>query len=165
MFRPSIAAAAAVLSVACSKEPEIQPFAGPGWDDELGLLEPQDEYLVGITHLRVINLPGPGKRFGEHAEAVANFLYDNEPEGWVGASFRNVGQLEWWTLTVWESEEAQLEFVVGEVHAAAMADLTEVAKWAESRSLWVTAEEIPPAWDVALDWLADEQDYSYGEVP
>ena len=154
----------AVLIAGCAeKEPEVQPFSGPGYDAELGLLEPQEEYLVGLTHLRVTNLPGPGKRFGEHAGAVADWLYENEPEGWVGASFRNVGKLDWWTLTVWESEEAQLAFVVSDVHAAAMGDLDTVARGAESRSLWVPADQVPPDWDTALEWLAETQDYTFGE--
>ncbi|MEQ1502256.1 MAG: hypothetical protein ABMB14_08490 [Myxococcota bacterium] len=163
---PVIATVSTVFFAGCgTPEPEVQAFAGPGWDDATAaLVAPQDEYLVGITHLRVINWPGPGKRFGEHAEAVANYLYDEEPEGWVGASFRNVGKLEWWTLTVWESEEAQTAFVLGDVHAAAMADLSDVAKGAESRSLWVPAADIPPDWDTALDWLADDTDFAFGEL-
>jgi hypothetical protein len=151
-------------AAACNPEPETAPFEGPGWDAEAGaLIEPQEEYLVGLTHLRVRNAPGPGKRFGEHAEAVATWLFEHEPEGWVGAGFRNVGKLDWWTMTVWESEEAQLEFVVGDVHAQAMAELSEVAKSAESLSLWVPAEEVPLEWDRALQLLADEPGFTYGE--
>ena len=145
-------------------EVEISPFEGPGYDAETGLISPQDEYLVGLTHLRVRNLPGPGKRFGEHADAVATWLFENEPEGWVGASFRNVGKLDWWTMTVWESEEAQIAFIMSDVHADAMGALSDVARGAESRSLWVPAAEVPPDWDVALDWLADTQDYTFGEL-
>jgi hypothetical protein len=153
-----------VLLAACSDEPEIAPFEGPGWDSETGtLIEPQEQYLVGLTHLRVRNAPGPGKRFGEHAEAVATSLFETEPEGWVGVSFRNVGRLDWWTMTIWETEEAQLEFVVGDVHAAAMGALTDVAKSAESLSLWVPAEEVPMDWDRALELLADEPGFTYGE--
>jgi hypothetical protein len=153
-----------LLVTGCSeREPEVQPFSGPGYDPELGLLDPQEEYLVGITHLRVRNLPGPGKRFGEHADAVATWLYDNEPEGWVGASFRNVGKLDCWTITVWESEEAQLAFVVSDVHGAAMGAVDDVSRGAESRSLWVPAAEVPLDWDTALDRLAETQDYTFGE--
>jgi hypothetical protein len=163
-IRSTLPSLALLAAAACTPEPEIRPFAGPGWDDATGLVAPQAEYLVGLTHLRVRNLPGPGKRFGEHAEAITDWLYDEEPEGWVGASFRNVGRLEWWTMTVWESEEAQLTFIVGDVHGAAMADLSTMAKGAESRSLWMTADEIPPSWDEALDLLADGTDYTFGEL-
>ena len=156
---------ASVLAVVgCSKTPEEDPFEGPGWDAATGLLEPQEEYLVGITHLRVKNLPGPGKKFGDHAEAVATWLFENEPEGWVGVSFRNIGRLDWWTLTVWESEDAQMAFLVSEAHAAAMLDLETVSKGAESRSLWVGADEVAPSWDTALEWLAETRDFTYGEL-
>lgn len=153
-----------VLAAACSHEVEVAPFEGPGWDASTGLVAPQEEYLVALTHLRVTNLPGPGKKFGEHADAVATWLFENEPEGWVGVSFRNIGKLDWWTMTIWESEEAELAFVTSDVHAAAMADLDTVARGAVSRSLWVTADEVPPDWDVALEWLDETQDYTFGEL-
>lgn len=155
MTRPLVFA----LLAACTPEAEVLPFQGPAGTTTLETT--QTEVLVGMTHLRVRNLPGPGKRFGEHANAVAGWLYDNEPEGWLGASFRNVGQLDWWTMTVWESEEAMLAFVLSDVHLAAMADLENVSASAESRHEWMPAEAGPPSWDHVIEQLQVDPGFEF----
>lgn len=146
-----------------SKEPVETPFEGPGLDPETGRLAAQDAPLVvGLTELHVKNAPGPGKRFGEHADAVGSYLYAEEPPGFVGGSFRNVGKLEWWTMTVWTDETAMLEFVVSDPHAEAMVALTDVARAARSTHVEFPAGEAPPTWDWALDALEDV-DWLIGE--
>lgn len=147
-----------LLLAGCSQEPEIQPFQGP---DGVATLETEaDEVLWIVTHLRVRNAPGPGGRFGDHANAVGNDLYDNPRPGWLGASFRNIGRLDWWTMTAWESEEAMLDWVVSEPHASAMAAFTDVATSGENR--W----EVRPTADGVLDWdtalvLLEDPDFAY----
>lgn len=148
---------------ACTPEPRETPLAGPGFDESTGdLLRDQPEFLVALTYLEVRNAPGPGGRFGDHASAVGEHLFDTEPDGWLGAGFRNVGRLQWWTMTVWESEDAMMDFVVSEPHASAMLDINEVSRGAVSRALWMDAADLPLAWSDALVQLTDAQDSRYG---
>lgn len=141
---------------ACAKLVET-PFEGPGYDPESGPLVVQDSYVLGLTELHVKNAPGPGGKFGDHAQAVGEYLYtpDNNVEGFVGGSFRNIGQLKWWTLTVWTSEEAMLDFVLSEPHLSAMADLEAVSSAARSTNVVITAADVPVSWEFALATLED----------
>ncbi|MBX2797625.1 MAG: hypothetical protein KTR31_08155 [Myxococcales bacterium] len=144
---------------------EESPLSGPGFDELSGdLLGTHDTYLVGLTHLQVKNAPGPGGRFGDHANAVANHLFEEEPEGWLGAGFRNVGRLQQWTMTVWEDEEAMLDFVTSDPHLAAMADITDISAGAVSRSLELESSALPLPWDEALALLLEQQDYTIGDA-
>ena len=148
-----------VLLFACSPSVEIAPFAGP--DGATTVVTDQAQVLVATTHLQVRNAPGPGGRFGDHADAVANHLYDTNPDGWLGSGFRNEGQLHWWTLSVWESEEAMNAFVVSEPHVSAMAALTDVAVAAWSRAEWMPPEDAPPSWERIVEQLESSPDFEF----
>ncbi len=151
------------LIAACVQVPGEGPLEGPGFDDLTGdFLGSADRYLVGLTYLQVKNQPGPGGRFGEHADAVGTYLFEEEPAGWLGAAFRDVGRLQWWTMSVWEDEEAMMQFVVSEPHASAMGDIDEVSTGAVSRSLWIDRDQLPLSWPDALQLLAEAQDSVYG---
>jgi len=147
------------LLIACSPSVEILPFAGP--DGTSTVVTDRTEVLVATTHLQVRNAPGPGRRFGDHADAVATHLYDNQPEGWLGSGFRNKGQLHWWTLSVWESEEAMNAFVLSEPHVTAMSALTDVAAAAWSRAEWMPTEDAPPSWESIVERLETAPDFEY----
>jgi len=149
--------------IACSPKVEEGPLEGPGVDDDGRITVEADELLVGLTHLQVRNAPKPGKRFGELADAIGNHLFETEPEGWVGAAFRNEGRLNWWTMTVWTSEEALLDFVVSKPHSTAMSEFDDVSVGGETRVLWIATEELPMAWDDALDLLQSDPDTVYGD--
>lgn len=150
--------------VACATpEPEESALEGPGFDEETGALVAEGEsFVVAVTHLQVRNLPGPGRRFGDHADAVGNYLFEEEPEGWLGAAFRNVGRLNWWTITVWESEHDMLRFVISSPHAEAMSDFGDITVGGESRSFEALPNELPITWDDALDRLLEEPDFVAG---
>lgn len=152
--------------VACAEsEPVETPFDGPGLDPATGALLDQDApFVVGLTELHVRNAPGPGHRFGEHADRVGTYLFTEEPPGFVGASFRNVGKLEWWTLTVWTDEAAMTAFVLSSPHVDAMTEISELAKRARSTHRAFPAGGPPPSWDWALDELAAEP-WLVGEAP
>ena len=153
-----------LVVLGCSKQPEEGPLEGPGFDEKSGaFLGQNEEYLVAITHLQVKNAPGPGGRFGDHADAVGSHLFETEPAGWMGGAFRNVGRLQWWTLTVWESEEAMNEWVLSKPHVEAMVAIDDVSSGSSLRSLWLPAEQMPLPWDQALDLLAEAPDVEYGE--
>lgn len=148
----------AVLFLGCSQQPEVQPFEGP--EGVVGLETDAEEVLWIVTHLRVRNAPGPGGRFGELATAVGNDLYETPRQGWLGASFRNVGRLDWWTMTAWESEEDMLAWIGSEHHATAMREFTDVASAGENVWIRKPASAGVLGWDEALEAL-EEPDYAY----
>lgn len=155
-----------LLFLACATpEAETTPFEGPGFDESTDQpLIAQDSYVLAITELHVINAPKPGNAFGEHADAVGTHLYSGQTEipGFVGGSFRNVGKLQWWTLTVWTDEPSMLAFVTSEPHVNAMADLSAVAKSARSTHLTITKDQVPVEWDFALEQI-DDVDWMIGD--
>lgn len=164
-MRISAVVVVSLAVVGCDRTPEEDPLAGPGFDEQTGeILGAQQSYVVGITHLQVKNASKPGGRFGDHASAIGNHLFEEEPDGWVGAGFRNVGNLQWWTLTVWENEEALTDFVVSEPHLSAMVDLTDISVGAVSRSMTLQAKELPLSWGRALELLLEQQDYTFGDA-
>jgi hypothetical protein len=150
------------LLVGCAPKTNEGPLEGPGVDEQGRITVEADELLVALTHLQVKNAPGPGKTFGGHANAVGTHLFETEPEGWVGVAFKNVGRLDWWTMTVWESEDAMLAFVVSNPHAAAMRDFEDIVVGGETRSLWMSAEELPLDWTTANELLLEEPDFTHG---
>jgi hypothetical protein len=150
-----------------SPVPEVTPFEGPGFDPAIGLIEPDEEVLIlALTELHVRNDPVGGPRFGEHAQTIGNHLYGAEPPipGFVGGSFRSVGQLQQWTMTVWRNEESMLDFVVSEPHVLAMIDTATVAERARSTHLEIGAEQLPFEWEEALPIL-EGLNWTYGEAP
>lgn len=149
---------ALLFMAACSSSPETTPFEGR--DGAITLETEVDEVLWIVTHLRVRNAPGPGGRFGDHANAVGNDMFENPRAGWLGASFRNVGKLDWWTLTAWESEESMLQWVVSEPHASAMSAFTDVAAAGENSWSWRPTSEGVMDWDAALA-LLENPDFEY----
>lgn len=149
--------------VACADPVPVEtPFEGPGYDEDTKLLVTQDRpFVVALTELHVKNAPGPGKRFGAHAEAVGEHLYGDEPPGFVGGSFRNVGRLQWWTLSVWTDEASMTDFVLSEPHVSAMTELAELSTAARSTHTDFESGGAPPSWAWALDTL-DAVDWTVG---
>ena len=135
----------------CSLEPEESPLSGPGFEEDTGaFLGEEGDYVIALTYLKVRNAPGPGDRFGELATDAATNLFETEPEGWLGAGFRNIGRLQQFTMTAWESEEAMLEWVVSPVHVQAMTEIGDVSSEAKSTVLDVTEAELPFSWEEAV---------------
>jgi hypothetical protein len=152
-------------SFACSPQPEVRPFEGPGVDDDGELLAPHDgEYAVGVTFLHVKNAVGPGQRFGDLTQRIGEYLLgDDPPEGFVGVSFRNVGRLQWWTLTVWEDQASMYGFVASPLHLEAVAITPEVSQDYFVSHRLAPAEEVPPSWDDALLHLEELRALEEGE--
>lgn len=154
------------LAIGCATpEPEETPLEGPGFDEVTGaLMAPGEAFTVVVTHLQVRNLPGPGGRFGELADEVGTDLFETEPPGFVGAAFRNVGRLNWWTMTVWDTEYDMLSWAVQEPHATAMAEFRDITTGGENTKLLMTPDELPLAWDDALELLLTEPRVIRGET-
>ena len=64
-------------------------------------------------------------------------------------------------MTVWESEEAMLDFVTSDPHLAAMGALDDVAAAAQSRAEWMPVEEAPPEWDLVVEKLEIDADFVF----
>ncbi|MEO0606307.1 MAG: hypothetical protein AAF211_33065 [Myxococcota bacterium] len=156
---------AATLFACTTPDPEETPLEGPGFDERSGAFVGEGQtFVVALSHLQVKNRPAPGGRFGDHAEAIGNGLFEDEPEGWLGAAFRNVGQLNWWTMSVWTDEAAMLQWVVDEPHSTAMRDFSEITVGGEFKRLEVTADELPMTWERAMWELFEEPDKVAGET-
>lgn len=156
-----------LLALGCAEPaPETTPFEGPGYDPDLGLLIEQDRFILAVTELHVVNAPKPGATFGDHADAIGTYLYDGKTEipGFVGGSFRNIGKLSWWTMTVWTDEASMMDFVLSEPHVNAMADLSYVASAARSTHVDIAPEDVPVDWEMALGVL-EGNPYLIGEAP
>jgi heme-degrading monooxygenase HmoA len=135
------------------------PFEGPGYVLGEGLVgEPRDSYIAATTDLILGDDPGAQAAFDTHVAAMKEAIIDQP--GFVGMSLGTVifGNSQR-TLTVWESEEAMLAWVVSDTHIAAMeafaadgmADpASKVAQWT------LTADEMPPTWAQAREHIEAE---------
>src|SRR5688572_32972024 len=106
------------------------PFEGPAFENggQLKADVPDGTYLVSSTWLDVKNTPEAEAKFTELMNPLQEQL-KTQP-GLLGYSlqlqlFSNAGYR---TLTIWENEEAMLNYVVSENHANAMAAADEVGE-------------------------------------
>jgi hypothetical protein len=154
-----------LLLLGCAEpEPEISIFEGPMFDANTGLkTDISGPVIVALTELHVRNQPGPGKQFGDHANRIGEYLYGSEPPvpGFIGGSFRNIGKLQQWTMSVWTDEASMVAFILSEPHLGAMAVVDEVSTFAKSTHIEVDPSELPFTWDRALDEL-EPLDWTYG---
>ena len=160
----SLILGAGLTAAGCPQENAGQ-LEGPGFDEDTGAFLGDDgDYVVGLTYLRVRNAPGPGNRFGELATACGNNLFETEPDGWLGASFYSVGKLEQRTMTVWESEEAMLDWVTSPVHTEAMLEIGDVSSEAKATVLDLTEADLPLSWEEALPIYDDLPWYQHSKM-
>ena len=119
----------------------------PGWK-HLRSPEPDREYVALLTYLplkRYRTIP----RFLGYARRVEAQLSDTE--GIVGYSLRaKILTRDFWTLSVWKSEDTLQAFVHHGFHAGLMAVLlpdmaaTRFVRWT------IEGRDCPPSWDDAL---------------
>ncbi len=119
----------------------------PAWKS-LGTAQPDQEYLALLTYLpfkKYRTIP----RFLGYAKRVEAQLA--ETKGIVGYSLRaRFLQRSFWTLSVWESEEALQAFVHEGFHPGVMSVLmpemaaSNVVRWK------IRGSACPPSWEEAL---------------
>lgn len=127
------------------------PLAGPGWDPEAGLVDPQAQYVVSTT--QALPFPDQLEAFGALAGAAG--MAAAMTPGFVAASFAtepNCGFAR--TITVWRDEASMYAFVTGDAHAAAMAASDEVLASGRTTHFTISAEQMPYEWDAALAEIA-----------
>lgn len=128
------------------------PLAGPGYDPQAGLIDPQAQYVVTTTQA----LPRPDRvaEFGQLAGAAA--MAAAQSPGLVAMGFAsepNCGFQR--TLTVWRNEDAMMAFVVSPAHVAAMTAADDVLLAGRTTRFTIAADKMPLGWDAALAALAD----------
>lgn len=128
------------------------PLAGPGYDPDSGLVDPQATYVLSTTQA----LPRPEKlaEFGQLVGAAG--MAAAQAPGLVAISFAsepNCGFQR--TLTIWRDEAAMMAFVVGPEHAAAMSRASEVLLTGRTTHLTIDAAQVETGWEAALTAVAD----------
>lgn len=136
-------------------EPELQvgvPLAGPGYDPETGLIDPQDEYVAHTTQLLVA--PEGMAMFEEDIERILAQLMVTP--GLVAVSFASeptCGFVR--TLGIWRSQEAMVAFVTSGAHADAMSNGMSYTITGRTTHWTVSSEEVPVPWEVAVERISD----------
>jgi quinol monooxygenase YgiN len=137
----------AVFSAACTFE---SPLVGPAFTEGALTLPPDQPVVVALTYARPAR--GQNKTFQAHVGAIATQL-DHAP-GLLGYSFRSrVPGRDNWTMSLWESEAAMLDFMAGGAHVDAMASAGEILE-DSAFTHWTTApDRLPPDWEESLTRL------------
>ena len=119
----------------------------PAWK-RLGVAQPDQEYLALLTYLplkKYRTIP----RFLGYARRVEAQLA--ETKGIVGYSLRTkFMQRSFWTLSVWESEEALQAFIHEGFHTGVMSVLTPDMAATNFVRWKIKGSECPPSWEEAL---------------
>jgi quinol monooxygenase YgiN len=132
---------------------EFQPLAGPGWDPENGLADPEHPSYVASSTMIMVK-PDQMGLFLELAGAVSEQTMAQE--GFVAMSLASDPTCGWLrTLSVWRDEASMYTFVATGAHAEAMSRTWEVAITGKVTSWPITAAEMPPSWDMAKAKLAE----------
>ncbi len=130
-----------------------QPFEGPGFTLSDGITtDAEGPFTASTTSL--ILVPGDEAKaaFDKHM-AVLSEKIKTQP-GLIGVSLAlPIGTEGYRTLTVWESEEAMLEWVVSDEHTAAIDDMADKSAEGSAATSWsmerAELELGPPSWEDA----------------
>ncbi|HEU4408459.1 MAG TPA: hypothetical protein VFS43_24565 [Polyangiaceae bacterium] len=134
------------------------PLAGPGVDPTTGALKPGN-YIISTTYLRMPRTEAAQARFGELLGPITESL--PSMAGLVASSFSSSNACATArTLTVWESEEAMLEFVTSPAHATAMAGAREVSRGGSAAMSW-SGTEADVTWSKAAEKIGADPGLGY----
>lgn len=144
----------------CSRgaiEPDFgsMPLRGPGLDPATARLRPPPagRFLVSSTYLAMPTTAAARARFGELMAPIGERLAGQRGllAYSLGASDRCYTAR---TLTVWESEEAMLDFVVSPAHSTAMAAVSEVSRGQSLVDHWEERDADQITWASVAQHLA-----------
>lgn len=132
---------------------------GPGADDDGALIDDgESEYVVSSTYLALQPNADP-QLFGQLSAGNAMALFTNP--GMIAVQLSNSTQCGTArTFTVWENEEALMNFVGSDAHLQSVSAFPSLSRGGSTLSVWaepVTASEI--TWDAAMTRMADETPY------
>jgi heme-degrading monooxygenase HmoA len=147
-----------VVLVALSSGCEIaQPFQGPKWDMNKGLTDKslKGPFLAATTDIIVKQDSAAQDLFNNDFNAIQTEL--KASPGLIGYSLDEIiGGDDYRTLTVWEDEQAMVDFVTGKAHAQAMSDATKIGQHGEVTTWNVELKDMPPTFDDAKRELAKQ---------
>lgn len=86
-----------------------------------------------------------------------------DTKGLIYKSFNATSMLDFWTLTVWETEADMKAYIKKKHHMKAMVDFRKVADTIKSKVVSWEVTEIP-SWQEAIQ-RNDESDYEYEKSP
>lgn len=131
------------------------PLSGPGVDSATARLRPPPEgrFIMSSTYLSMPTTSAARARFSELMAPVGERLASQRGllAYSLGASDRCYTAR---TLTVWESEEAMLDFVLSPAHASAMAAVSEVSRGQSLVDHWEERDASQVSWAAAADHLS-----------
>lgn len=134
-------------------------WAGPGADENGELIDDgESEYVVSVTYL-ALSLDADLEFFGQLNAGNSAALYSNP--GMVASQLGGSAQCGTArTFTVWESEEAMMEFVSSDAHLQSVSAFPSLSRGGSTLSVWpepVPASEI--TWVAALERLSTAEAY------
>lgn len=139
-----------------------QPFQGPGYSLSSGLTSTAPGPFVVATTLLEVKDDAEARAAFDGFMAPMTEALPTAP-GLVGSSLAT-GPDGYRTLSVWESEDAMLGWVVSSVHADAMGGMVQHVDGGATASWTMTREELlagPPSWDDAKARLDGEGASAY----
>jgi len=141
------------MLAACPEDDlQVQEFMGPAFDPETGeLVAP-----LPLPHVVATTVGWPeadgGEILGTHTNNVIGDVFQRE--GLLGASFgmsETCGSAR--TITLWADEASMMQFVMGDVHVAAIQNALSYTKAWETTHWSETADDQPPSWERAREQL------------
>jgi hypothetical protein len=126
----------------------VLPFAGRGVAEGGALMPFTGEVHVSTTYVRID--PDANMRFQELSGAVIADAQSRPGLLALGLEI-SAGCGSARTLTVWESMDAMLQFVVAPAHAQAMTEATDVSLAGSTVVHWTTSDVAEASWDEAVE--------------
>jgi heme-degrading monooxygenase HmoA len=126
-------------------------LAGPGVDPQTGALEP-GSYSIATTYLAL--KPEKVERALELGNPVVQSLFTMK--GFVAFSTTaSASCATLRTLTIWQSEEDMMNFVVSPAHLEAMPEIADLSRGTSNTVSWEGSEQ-DANWERAAELLASE---------
>ena len=129
-----------------------QPFNGPGIEGGTFVTNVDEVVVVG-TFIDLNDNDDAMRIFDERTQAIEGY-FENDPEGYLGQSLRrSFTDNKFWTLALWESDEAMMNFVASDVHTQAMAVGADIAEDGKTVRFTQPREAGLPSWENVLTRL------------
>lgn len=130
----------------------LTPWTGPGVVD--GALRP-GSYTIATTRLQLLTTDESRAHFLAVMAGLGKAV--DEAPGLVGYQIGNSERCAVTrTLTVWQSEDEMLEFVLGQAHSAAIDAIPKISRGGSNTARW-QGSEADATWDLAARKIAMDQ--------
>ena len=117
--------------------------------------------IVATTYLRLQNTAESQTTFGELMGPIQGLLMAPD-SGLMGLSFTSSASCNTTrTLSVWESEEAMMKFVVSEAHLSAIGRVAEVSRGGSITEKWKVSDFDKMSWEAVVAKLDNHSGPQY----